>query len=314
MALDECPTELGGIPIHYDGHQLVHTFRQSTLNDLDLCPERGRRVLTATMPRQETDATAVGTAVHAGIEYALEHKRDSALPPMGECTSVAVNEWAELEHEHDIEYVKYKSDGAPETFIRNAMECWYTQAQPQIEPLLLEHTFSEVVLYSDERRRIELTGTIDLLCQDTGLGDHKTTTREGAYLKGWGGDAWEKERWAIQPTVYTYAAVNDRRWPGSKPLASGPKGYPFTYWALVRQPYNEVELQVLTVWRHTGDWQWLAQKALGVARLVEAELDVWPKNDGHALCSPTWCPAWGECKGAHYEDGWPKPSLPLEVG
>jgi hypothetical protein len=126
-----------------------------------------------------------------------------------------------------------------------------------------------------------------------------------AYKSGFGGKAWEKERWAIQPTVYTYALHHLGYLEGDGP-------WPFTYFAFAKDGRN-YELQELTVYRHQGDFAWLIDKCLSHAQLVEAQLTTWPKNDNHALCSPTWCPAWSVCKGRFYTEDWPKkPTQPSD--
>ena len=47
--------------------------RQSWLNDIMICPERSRLAVTLPDWRMGSDATHIGTAVHAGIEHYLTH-------------------------------------------------------------------------------------------------------------------------------------------------------------------------------------------------------------------------------------------------
>lgn len=286
---------------------IEHTFRQSTLGDLDICAERGRLTLTGNMPHDNKDASSVGTAVHSGIEYGLHEIKDGrACPQVGELVSVAHRHWEELQEAPNFQRVKYKRAGSAEEFIRNAVTVWHTHVMPHMRPIAIEHSFNDVLLYEDDERTIYLSGTIDLVDERWGCVDWKTSGDERRYAEGFGGQAWEKKRWAIQPTVYTYAAAHL----GLIPEA---RMHPFTYFVFVRQAQNQASLQELRVERHAGDWEWLKQKTLGLALLWEADLPEWPKNDNHALCSETWCPAWSQCKGSNYAQGWPKPSEPKEM-
>lgn len=299
------PIQLGGIKAERTGTgRIKHSFRQSTLGDLDICAERGRRVMTATMPPDNKDASSVGTAVHAAIEYGLEAvKRGESAPPLAELVSVGLHEWEELQEAPGFERVKFKAEGRAEAFIANAIGRWRSSVALELRPIAIEETFKDVLIYRDNVRDIVLSGTIDLIDERWGCVDWKTSSDERRYQEGYGGQAWEKKRWAIQPTVYTYAAHK-------LGFLSDQEQHPFTYFVFVVMPHNQVALQDLTVYRHKGDWAWLRQKVLGLAKLVEAELDEWPKNDNHALCSGTWCPAWDDCKGSNYQAGWPKPSRP----
>lgn len=247
-----------------------HSFRQSWLNTAATCPERARRELTKTIPNSETDAAAVGTAVHAGIEEFLRSGcsyRDAV--------DIASERFAEIEQHPDFVWTKYShrvAHGLIETFLGH----WWG-IREQFQPLEIEHQF-DVLLHEDDERIIRLTGTIDLIDKRLGLIDWKTSGR-GAY------DTWEYDRWAVQPTVYSWALYG-----GSD------QKHPFTYCVMHKEG-----VQQFTVWRDASDWNWLRQRAIGYARLIEAGLPEWPLHDNHALCSAKWCPAWLLCKGAHFQ-------------
>mgnify|MGYP003347482603 FL=1 len=95
--------------------KFVHSFRQSWLNTAATCPERARRELTDSIPRQETDAAAVGTAVHAGIEEFLKHRCSFRT-----ALEIAEERFAEIEQDPSFVWTKYShrvAHGLIETFL-----------------------------------------------------------------------------------------------------------------------------------------------------------------------------------------------------
>lgn len=247
-----------------------HTFRQSWLKESTLCPERARRNLKGTLPDRETDAAAIGTAVHAGIEAVLRNE----VTDYRDALSVAVSEFEQIEAHPSFTWTKYSHRVAQDR-ISTYLGHWWG-IKDMFRPVDVEWTFNEV-LWEDEDRIVRVSGTIDLVDERLGLIDWKTSGN-GAY------ETWEYDRWAIQPTVYTFARHD----------ADQPQ-HPFTYNVM-----HKDGVQTFTVWRSEKDWDWLKQRAVQLAKMIEADLDEWPMHDDHALCSAKWCPAWDTCKGAHY--------------
>jgi hypothetical protein len=258
--------------VQIDDGRWHHRFGASWLKTFDLCPERAR--LEHEGYDHETDAAACGTAVHLAIQYTLEEWYASGEPYDAQ-TAVDLfhAEFDAMEYEH----VKYKTAAPLHKFGETCVRNWYRSVLPTLPPeAQLEVTFV-LPFYEDDERVIELSGGIDYV--DTVLRDWKTSGR-GPY------EEWEYKRWAIQPTVYSWAA-------STLALVEPVDGvYPFEYVVLGRHG-----AQRFTVHRGPGDWAWLQDKVSTAARLIEAGLDEWPKQDNHALCSAKWCPAWSECKG-----------------
>jgi len=274
-----------------------HTYRQSTLDSLDLCLERGRLLLTGEMPRTETDSTAIGTSAHAAIEYCLTEIRDEDYtPPLGVLQELGQLEFEHLSQLDNFEYVKHTPEAA-RRLVDYCIESWYLEIMPPLAPRAMEFSFDGLLIHEDDERTIRINGTIDYDDELSGLGDWKTAGQKY--------QAWEKERWAIQPTVYTLAA----RIMGLESAKAD--RVPFTYYVMTKS--GKVRTQTITVYRHQGHWDWLVEKCIAVSKLVEADLQVWPKNDTSALCSPLYCGAWGTCKGKHYADGWPRLDTPVWV-
>lgn len=295
------PTELAGlhappiqVPVYAPDGRRVHRFRQSSMKELDICTERARLTMTGQMPKDDSDAASAGTAVHHGIDVFLGVLLDDGeVMPLDLVSELAQDFFGELMSGPDFRWVKFKEGGA-RAFIDKALAAWYDDVRPTLTPRASEVNFGPLILHEDDERIIEVTGSIDYL-DALGLKDWKTSGR------AW--EAWEHERWDVQPSVYTWAAHTLGL---IEPDADG--RFPFEFVVFVNG--QRVHVQRVTVYRHSGDWAWLIERCLGIATLIEANVPEWPKNDNHALCSPKWCPAWSMCKGKHYGPSWPKPSLP----
>lgn len=297
------PVQRGGITVEQgvDG-RLIHTYRQSTLGELDVCPERGRLTLTGAMPRIETDAAALGTGMHLGFEEALIARDAGDYMTIAEIADVMTAEYQRIKALPNFEAAKgYRDDTVARKHLQIATH-WFHTYYASLEPLAMELPFNGLAVHEDEHRVILINGTIDLIDKHLGACDWKSTGHDDAYLPGFGGKAWEKQRWAVQPTVYSLALE----------LLGWVVPPTFTYLVYVISG-SQVQHQTLPVDRHSGDHAWLVDRLVAYSVMVEAELGVWPKQDNHALCSEAWCPAWDQCKGRHYVGGWPKVNQPVMV-
>lgn len=247
-----------------------HKFRQSWLNTTDLCLERSRLEMDETMPKVDSDAACVGTAVHSAIEICLA----SGGVPLSDMKELFNAEFSELSALPTFRWVKY-TDLSARAWGELCLTSWWTEILPTLSfDAQLEESFVVPLVDSNERV-IELSGTVDYVDRNKGLLIDWKTSGGGPYR------AWEKQRWAVQPTVYTYAFTYKGVVPDFQYVVMHPKG-----------------VQRLDVVRTQGDHAWLAAKCVSMARLLEAGLSQWPLNDNHALCSEKWCPAWASCKGA----------------
>lgn len=272
-----------------------HTFRQSSINTADQCLERFRRDTLGLMPPSETDAASLGTAMHAAIELCLQHIINGDPAPDQELLTDAYQ--VAFTHQMGLpgfRFVKYNEERC-RTLGARLVRHWYQEVLPSLDPLKIEWEFDEL-LHEDDDRQIWMSGTIDCLDRHDPLIDWKSS---GSGTKGGSQRAdgsivqpkgpykeWEYRRWAIQPTVYTWAA-NQHGYPSDT----------FTYVVMY-----EHGVQRFTVERGPEHWAWMREKVLGLAHLVEAELPRFPVCDSHALCSQRWCPAWSDCKGAFVSD------------
>jgi hypothetical protein len=268
-----------------DGRYL-HKFRQSFVGTFMNCPDSARHDMIGSFQRRNTDSTAVGTAVHAVIEEAvgdlMEHGVVLGVPELVELWHD--KHWPEQIEHGDIQWVKRKPEAAAR-YGQRCIESFGTYVLPELDPLGTEVNFSDLEVWSDDRRTIVIGGTVDAIVRDA-LVDWKTAAQE--YKR------WEYDRWAIQPTFYHYAL---RHAPEMDQYRRQMEN--LGTWRYVVFPDDpSPQPQVVELERHPEHDAWLVQQLLSIAPLLEADLDVWPKRDQHALCSPKWCSAWDTCKGA----------------
>lgn len=256
-------------------------FRQSWLDTAFRCPERGRQaIVKPEWDEMTSDSALIGTAVHHGIEQFLHGHIASPAGIAGEAEQFL------SDFDEPVKWTKYEQFG---DLVQQADVCangWVRDILPNLPNLddaKPEVTF-KIPLWSQYGYTVGITGTIDLIA-DGQLWDWKTSAREYR--------AREKQKYAIQPTIYTMAALNsDLVSADSFPMA-------FTYGIMVRG--SEPKGQVLTVMRHQGHADFATKRMMQLVELfVMFGLDrTWPMNDDHFLCNSTWCPWWSICKGAH---------------
>ena len=297
---DNAITKLG------DDGRYIHTFRQSWVGTYMDCPERARREAYGLTVRTENDAACVGTAFHAAVEQAIILKgNDGILLSVDDMITEFDYQWITLRRElaeagTPIQFVKRSPEGCAKYGHRMA-ERFATSTLPMLNPWATEVPFGPIVIHQDEQRSIRITGSVDYIDKVLGIIDWKSAGRE--YV------AWEKKRWAIQPTFYVPGM--NRHWNGKmrSPFDGSTYDGPlntFTY-AVYPDRLNPPEPQMLTVER-TVDWDsWLVDQLKPIAEQLEATelkfLSEWPKRDQHALCSAKWCPNWSDCKGKHVNIG-----------
>jgi hypothetical protein len=252
--------------------EFEYEFRQSDLNTYNMCPEQYRLDKAGELPRMETEATAVGTAVHAGIEAVL--RREVTLD---EGHDRAVEAFAEL-----VPTIQKWNKADEQTCFHHVMNCysaWADQVYPMLgEPMFIEESF-KVLLSETPKRRIWLKGTVDFVDSDGDIWDWKNM---GSEIPGW-----EAERFKIQPTAYTLAA--HKAWGIESPKF---------YYAVMLKRAKPAPVQVLEVRRNERHWEWLRQQAEVLAMTIEANMPRWQLRDQGWHCSPKWCGAWDRCKGA----------------
>ncbi len=273
-----------------DGRRLW-IFSQTRFKQVDTCPERGRRSLLGLTPDGPSDSTAVGQAVHGAIELCVTDMIDGQGPwAASDMLDVAVDIFNANMAEPNARWVRVKRPETAYGFIDTCLATWRREVMPTLHPWAVEVTFGPLTVYEDEQRIIQIRGQIDYIDQITELADWKTSGRE------W--EPWEHQRWDVQPTLYTLGYYlhlfgGDPDWLRDE--------YGWT-WHVLRRDGGYQKIRTV---RTPADWDWLIRRLVVTAEMLEANLPRWPLNDTSALCSPDWCPAWPDCKGAHMPDNWP---------
>lgn len=282
-------------------------LRQSEINDWLLCPERFRRrmqeeyaaELLGMVPiNMESDAALVGTAVH----HAIETELDDMPHRVTELVEVASNYYTvmadKFENDPATQFTTHTFGTVDKALasVEHLINMWHQSSirfellYETDERLLTEWEF-DVPFCEVDSLPVYLTGTADLVIPNSKIIDWKTAGQK--YQR------WEKQRWAVQPTVYTFAAHSAGYFDDMDRI-------PFDFWVLQR---GGKQAQQVDCWRSVGHWEWLAEQITPmVAAIVEAAnimwQNPWQKNDQSALCSAKWCPFWSTCKGLHVPEGW----------
>jgi hypothetical protein len=287
--------------MRFDDHGDIY-IRQSWVDTAFRCAERGRFAIVKPDWDFGGDAAHLGTGAHAAIETHLQQLI------VGETLSFdprAIIRQA-IDEKIAEEGVRWDKYSTVEQLVDNAERCyegWVRGILPVLEENdLIQGAHTEVkfcvhLLTLGDGRRVFLEGTSDFVPNHNSMWDWKT-----------GGQPYrdrEKQKYAVQGTVYTLAAV----------LGGMPNDieyrYPmdFTYGVMVRG-VRKSNPQLLTVQRTQAHADFMIERVksyLDLALNFTLERS-WPRDDDHFLCSAKWCPWWVLCKGAHSIDD----SIPVQ--
>lgn len=259
--------------------------RQSWLGDYLMCPQRAKYALSMPTLRRGSDATAIGTGLHAVIEQTLRgdvHDLDHML--------TNARAFVNKELDKDIKRTDISSD--PDRMMR-CVDSMATAWWEDIRPYVPENGYTEygfqVPLNVNAKNGLEiwLEGTMDYVAPDGSIWDWKTASR-AYYVR-------EKQTQSHQATCYVTAARHLN-------LVSNTDPVPFRFGVMVRQ--EKPKAQIVTVMRDVEQTTWLQRQ---VKSVVDTALDGWGNadwmmSDQHNLCSSKWCDYWHLCKGAHWDD------------
>jgi hypothetical protein len=267
-------------------------LHQSFVGTWQMCNERGRLSLVEPSFNEPTnDSALIGTGAHRGIQAVLTKEIEPAA--IGSFTYETTLKLAE---EGNIRYVNYSIPGQLAEYARCCAEAWAKEILPSIEPGGQVEVEFKVPLFKRNGRQVSIAGIMDYVTPSGVIIDWKTASRK-FYQK-------EKQRTAIQPTVYSVAAVRGG--------LGRPFEYPvrFLFGVMVRgQTPVRATTQIVEVQRTAAHEGWLLDQIESLLDLAEA-LGVnrrWPRDEDHHLCNETWCPWWSICKGARLssaQDKW----------
>ena len=251
-------------------------LRQSWINDAVSCNERGRHAIVRPTWSIASDSSALGTACHKGIETALNGGEDPFRAARVEMERLI---------EEPMRRTLNMSDGKLIEEADRLTRSWDKTIAPQMstwgDPLGIEWTFDvewTTTTIMDRTVVLHLTGTVDYLT-DKRVVDWKTSGRKY--------NVRDKQRNAVQPSVYTAAAVlsGHSRWPAD-----------FTYGVMLR---GSDDTQLVPVHRNEHHLAFVLRLVRPlIATALGLGLDQpWTLNDTGYLCSEKWCPWFSICKG-----------------
>lgn len=251
-------------------------LRQSWLGTLAMCPERARQDMLGISESTESTNTAIGTAVHYGIEQCLLEVMTTGQPfTLRETQEVAMGEWARKQPE--IARWNHKPEEAAKIIAANS-EAWWNEVRPTVDPIAVEHSF-ELPLVVDHDPQIWLRGTIDCIQKfPAPIIDWKNPGRKPS-------DDWEKRRWSVQAAAYTWAVATEKEMGLNEPI-----GFEFVY--LVKGKVHRTLVE-----SGPAEWASLVALARSAGTLIAADLPVWPLNMTGWHCAPKWCGSWSTCRG-----------------
>jgi hypothetical protein len=243
-----------------------------------ICPERARLGHVRPDLRTGSDATIIGTSLHAGIEYVLQFPEGETFEQMKH----VVNMQYELLEASPHKKTNIDAEKIP-AYLESMCLSFYNDILPHVETGgRVEHYFKAPLGIEINGYEIWLEGTMDYISPSGVIWDWKTSSRT-YNIK-------EKQKSAIQPTVYAEAAVR---------LGLCPD-YPvqFRYGVMVRS--EAPKFQIATVERTEQHALWLRHLVRGAvtSSLKTGYDDNWFMNDSSTLCSQSWCSYWDICKGA----------------
>jgi hypothetical protein len=286
----------------------VLTLHQSDISHYLKCPEQFRLAngigpnATWTPPeggRMESDAATVGTSLHAVIEADLREP----FPTVSSAVEYGRRYMGGLVAEYIDQEVEYRTESFGDDpakalqELKFLIESWMNSQERvywSVRDGYKTEQYMEVpfVTRSDDHpiREIHLAGTSDLIDIELNrVVDWKSAGRP--YQR------WEHQRWAVQPTVYTFMAADQ-----GLIVPNGDGLYRFDYRVFIRG--NKQEVQEVTVYRGSGQWGWLTKLVNNIADMMESNAETWPLSDDGWWCGPKWCPFWASCKGAFVEGDW----------
>lgn len=259
--------------------------RQSWLGDALMCAERGRFAMTMPEWSSGSDATVLGTAVHAGIEHALTN--DTAdVSAMSDVMNASLNS----AEEGTFKWTSMKDTGVMSDYGVAMLKAWVKDIRPHVESGgLVEHNFTVPfgkVIVDDTEYVLHYNGTIDYVTPSGDVWDWKTAARK--YQQG------EKQRQSIQASVYANAVVRL----GLKEM------FPVAFKFGVMTRSHKSEGQIVEVMRSMAHASWVETQTRNiVASALRMGTDnPWMQVDQHYLCSEQWCSWWSICKGAHLSE------------
>lgn len=254
--------------------RVKHVIRQSDLEALSMCPERGRLRYDEPVVQVQSSDLVRGNVCHAVIEDVLVKVMAGGEVVYDDV--LAATEYHQTRLFPEVGWWRQTRERT-EASIHANLEAWFWEVLPKLSPARVEETF-DVLFSEDDRRQVWFHGTPDLVDMDGVIWDWKCP----------GGDKKNqhtKQKWDLQSHVYCWVLANE----------DGD-------WERERQ-FNRLEiingdLKLTTITRDARHWFALHDLVDRWVELRESGLSRWPMNWAGWWCSSTWCDHWSQCRGA----------------
>lgn len=286
-----------------------HHIRQSDLGTFQHCPELHRRSLCGSVRGDEGDAALVGSACHEsyahGTRTLLQGKDVDATELQGVAHDYLANGWLEAVELGIFRQMQIATLDEARNLVDGYLLLWAQSVLPMLMGNIelinsVEHRF-DILVYSDDKRDIYITGTWDLGFNGELL-DYKHSNSD-KYTKQ---KAWQLSRYNPQATHYAWAKDMIDTNGTTLNYADDLELEPFTFININNKngvtfvgPNEGVKI------RTVGDCRFHLEVMKSLCYLIEAELPVWPLGASDWWCSPKWCPEWNNCRGKFIgEDPW----------
>lgn len=269
---------------------------QSDIKSWLNCGEQVRLTrLVADEGRFQTDAATVGTVTHALIE---EELNDGFFQDVRDAQAWAAHKFLAVLEQYAADGDVYSrssfdTDLKALKVVERLASSWYHcderhwLASLDEGAYITEWDFDVPLGISYQNTDIYIAGQADLLLVHQGLWDWKTASQ--SYKR------WEKQRYDVQSTAYTYAAHYE-----GLLEPNHFNEYHFTFKVFDTKLATPGPPDSVTVKRSADNWNWLRTQVVNMLSVQYALPEgPWPLNDNHVLCSPKWCPVWDSCKGHH---------------
>lgn len=278
--------------MRYDEKSMSVHVHQSDIKDWLNCGHQTFLKKQIEGQRFETDAATVGTVLHKVIETEMD---EGFFFTEQEALQFAMGYFLELL----VDYQKKGSVYSRSSFdtdekaikvIERVVKIWYRSDERadfgQMTEFLTEWDFDVPFDIRVGGYDVYLEGQSDLVVPNRKIVDWKTASQ--SYKP------WEKRRWDVQSTAYTYAGAYEGL------LVPDKRGeYEFDFVVFDTKGGTIGPPTVIPVKRSPRNWDWLRVQVTNMLMVQQALPEgPWPMSDQHVLCSPKWCPVWADCKGA----------------
>lgn len=280
--------------INHDEHTI--DIRQSWLDAAMRCPERGRQsIIRPEWDAESGDAALCGTGMHGYAEARLQGgSKDEAF----EALHQAIDD--DIAERGGVVFKTYRNLQEVRDYSEACAKGWERHLFPKLNntlnfghPAEVNFTvdFMDYIDQHGQQWRVRLTGTADYPTPSK-VWDWKSAGDKGKYKQR------EKQKHAVQPTVYLAAAVRgafgfEYRYPAH-----------FTFGVVIRPSNPSIVPDALTcdVWRgqaHENLLRDLIYRQLVLWDRIGLD-EKWPLTmENNWLCSAKWCPWYSICRGAH---------------